>query len=49
MEEVGLVDIELAKLNPTWRNNRVGETWVSKRIDRFLLSKLFIEEQVRFK
>jgi hypothetical protein len=38
MEEVGLVDIELSKLNSAWRNNKVGETWVAKRLYRFFIS-----------
>jgi hypothetical protein len=31
----GLIDIELAKLNPTWRNKRVGEDRIAKIIDSF--------------
>jgi hypothetical protein len=31
-----LINVEPSKLNPTWRNKRVGEDQVDKRIDRFV-------------
>jgi hypothetical protein len=31
------------KLNPTWRNRRVGDDGVAKRLDRFLLAEGLIE------
>jgi endonuclease/exonuclease/phosphatase family metal-dependent hydrolase len=34
-----LVDIQPGKLVPTWRNGRVGEAFIAKRLDRFLLSE----------
>eukprot|EP00253_Pinus_taeda_P023384 PITA_23384 len=34
-----LIDINLIKMKPTWRNRRVGEARVAKRLDRFLLSE----------
>ena len=34
-----LVDMPLLKLKPTWRNRRVGQEWVGKKLDRFLLSE----------
>ena len=37
--EKGLLDIELVKLRPTWRNNRSGEARVAKQIDRFLVAE----------
>ena len=33
-----LVDLNQIKLNPTWRNRRVGEDRISKRLDRFLIA-----------
>ena len=32
-----LVDRNLIKLNPTWRNRRVGEDKIAKRLDKFLI------------
>jgi len=30
-----LIDVELVKLVPTWRNRRRGRNGISKRLDRF--------------
>ena len=38
MEVAGLLDIELEKLTPTWRNKRIGEEIIAKRLDFFLIS-----------
>jgi hypothetical protein len=43
LDEKGLSDVALVKLNPTWRNMRVGEDIISKRIDRFLISEKLLE------
>jgi len=32
-----LLDINLLKIRPTWRNRRIGEDRVAKKLDRFLL------------
>ena len=34
------LDIEPVKIKPTWKNNRCGERWVAKRLDRFLVSDI---------
>eukprot|EP00253_Pinus_taeda_P019430 PITA_19430 len=34
-----LLDINLLKLKPTWRNRRTGEARVAKRLDRFLINE----------
>jgi hypothetical protein len=34
-----LIDIHPGKLVPTWRNGRVGDAFIAKRLDRFLLSE----------
>eukprot|EP00253_Pinus_taeda_P005167 PITA_05167 len=34
-----LIDVNLIKLKPTWRNRRVGEAKIVKRLNRFLLSE----------
>jgi len=33
------MDIPTAKLQPTWRKNRVGEDFLSRRLDHFLINK----------
>jgi hypothetical protein len=47
--ECNLLDIEPVKLKPTWRNNRVGEDSIAKRLDRFLLTDSFLENLVHLK
>ena len=37
MVQKDLIDLNPIKLNPTWRNRRVGEERVAKRLDRFLI------------
>ena len=39
------LDIEPIKSKPTWKNNRCGEGWVSKRLDHFLVSKNLMDIQ----
>jgi hypothetical protein len=40
--EVGLFDIEPTKPTPTWRNERTREARIVKRLDRFLISEVFL-------
>lgn len=42
LEVHNMVDHSLAKMNPTWRNNRVGEVSLSKRLDCFLIKESFL-------
>jgi hypothetical protein len=44
LEVVGLLDIEPTKLTPTWRNKRIGEDKIAKRLDHFLISEGFLDE-----
>ena len=37
-ESVGLVDVTPLVAGPTWRNGRVGNEGISKRLDHFLIS-----------
>ena len=37
-----LVDVALSCAGPTWRNGRIGEDGISKRLDRFLLSNQLV-------
>jgi hypothetical protein len=39
--EVGLLDIELSKLTPTWRNKGTWEDRISKRVEQFLIYEGF--------
>jgi len=41
---VGLVDIHPRHLSPTWRNERLGEDGILKRLDRFLYQREFLGE-----
>jgi len=34
-----LIDVNLIKLKPTWRNRRAGDARVVKRLDRFLINE----------
>eukprot|EP00253_Pinus_taeda_P019083 PITA_19083 len=34
-----LIDVNTLKVKPTWRNRRIGEGRVAKRLDRFLISE----------
>ena len=34
-----LIDLDPIKLNPTWRNKRVGEDRIAKRLDHFLIGE----------
>jgi exonuclease III len=47
--DCNLLDIEPVKLKPTWRNNRVGEDSVAKRLDRFLLTDTLLENPIHLK
>jgi hypothetical protein len=44
-----LIDLEPTLLKPTWRNNRVGEDGVAKRMDHFLIADSFLEKQLTMK
>jgi hypothetical protein len=35
-----IIDVELVKIVPTWRNGRKGREGISKRLDRFFLWKI---------
>ena len=37
LTQLDLFDLDPIKLNPTWRNGRVGEDRIAKRLDRFLV------------
>lgn len=36
-----LLDIVPPKMSPTWRNKRVGDQRVAKRLDKFLVAEVF--------
>ena len=39
-----LIDLSLLKARPTWRNKRVGDDWVGKKLDCFLLGEVLSEK-----
>jgi hypothetical protein len=43
---VGLIDVVTIKLSPIWRNKRVGEGRISKRVDGFLILEEFANDQL---
>jgi hypothetical protein len=48
LERNRLIDVPPIKLCPTWRNNRVGEERIAKRLDCFLFSKSLLSGQLHF-
>jgi hypothetical protein len=49
LEEAGLIDVAPIKISPTWRNKRLGEDYIAKRLDRFLISSSLVEEPLLFR
>jgi hypothetical protein len=49
LEEVGLIDVAPIKISPTWRNKRLGEDYIAKRLDRFFISNSLVEEPLLFR
>jgi exonuclease III len=47
--ECNLLDLEPVKLKPTWRNNRVGDASVAKRLDRFMIKEILPETPLQMK
>ena len=43
LSQVGVTDVSPIKLTPTWRNQRTGEDYVAKRLDRFLIAENLLE------
>lgn len=40
---VGVTDVPPIKLTPTWQNHRMGESYVNKRMDQFLIADSLLE------
>lgn len=49
LEDGNLVEVELVKLDPTWRNHYVGEDINSKQIKHFLLSIALVDNLTNIK
>lgn len=49
LSSVYLVDVEPAKLKPTWRNKRTGIAGVSKRLDRFMVANQLLKRVDRMR
>lgn len=37
LSQVGVTDVPPIKMTPTWRNRRMGEDFIAKRLDLFLI------------
>ena len=48
-EQKRLIDLLPNRIEPTWRNRRVGQQAISKRLDIFLLSKELMQDELVFK
>lgn len=42
------MDIEPIKLNPNWKNIRVGEERIAKHLDRFLIREKLLDGPLQF-
>eukprot|EP01018_Ginkgo_biloba_P023075 Gb_32325 [translate_table: standard] len=49
LEVVDLLDVEPMKLSPTWRNLRVGEASIAKRLDKILIVKSLVNDKFRLR
>jgi hypothetical protein len=47
--ESGLLNITPTKICPTWRNKRMGEDYITKMLDHFLISGNLVETPIIFK
>lgn len=43
LSQVGVTNVPPTKMTPTWRNRRMGEDFVAKRLDRFLITDPLLE------
>jgi hypothetical protein len=43
-----MIDVDPLKLRPTWRNMKIGEDKIEKRIDHFLVSESFVDGPFQF-
>ena len=48
-EQKRIIYIHPNQIEPTWRNKRVGEKEISKRLDRILLSEELMQDELVFK
>jgi hypothetical protein len=49
LARVGVTDIPSPKFFPTWRNHRTGESYIAKRLDRFLIADPLTESVDRIR
>ena len=47
--ECNLLDIKPIKLKPTWRNNRVGDDSIAKRLECFMITDSLLEKPLHLK
>jgi len=48
-DEYSLVDVASAELAPTWRNGRMGESSISKRLDIFFVHEYLMGLELLFR
>lgn len=49
LEQSNFVDIPMQKVQPTWRNKRVGDAALARRLDRFLMKDAFLQSLQQYK
>eukprot|EP00253_Pinus_taeda_P029489 PITA_29489 len=49
LEQTNFVDIPMQKLLPTWRNRRVGDAALARRLDRFIMKDLLLHQLHHYK
>ena len=49
IEEEKFYDVKAKKNSPTYRNNRVSEEGILKRVDRYLMTDHFISKDARYR
>jgi hypothetical protein len=49
LQDVGLIDVEPVEFLPTWRNGRVFQENVAKRLDRFLIDERPADAEFRYR
>eukprot|EP00253_Pinus_taeda_P012058 PITA_12058 len=49
LENTNLIDIPMQKILPSWRNRRVGEVALARRLDRFLIKEALLQKLQLYK
>lgn len=49
LEQTSFADIPMHKLLPTWRNRRVGDAALARRLDRFIMKEALLQQLHHYK